>query len=124
MRYLCSPAKLKFLSERRSRALGKCMRCPTFTWQPIEALHVQYGRPMTEMKTAKTSSKTEAALASIEARELKASAAGYVMIGGAMAYGEGALGDGIFGKLSSAAKWFVLWFAIIVPVYLFWSVAL
>lgn len=78
---------------------------------------------LTEVENVKLSQKTEAALASIAASERKSKAAGYAMIGGAMAYGEGSLGDGPFGKVSSGAKWFVLWFAMIVPVFLFWTVA-
>ncbi len=67
-------------------------------------------------------SKTQAALASIEAKKRKEEAAGYAVISGAMAYGEGSLGGGLFGRLSAASKWFCIWFAMIVPVYLFWSV--
>lgn len=77
-----------------------------------------------EMNNAKASAKTQAALASIEERRLRSSAAGFAVIGGAMVYGESALGDGLFAKVSKAAQWFVLWFAMIVPVYLFWAVAL
>lgn len=77
-----------------------------------------------ELELTQMSEKTAAALASIEQRERKRAAAGYAMIGGAMAYGEGSLGDGIFGKVSSAAKWFCIWFAMIAPVLLFWRVVL
>lgn len=77
---------------------------------------------MAELETAKMADKTKQALASIEARERKSAAAGYAVIGGAMNYGEGSLGDGLFGKVSSGAKWFVIWFAMIVPVFLFWTV--
>jgi len=78
---------------------------------------------LSEMESVKMSNRTKAALASIEASKRSSEAAGYAVIGGAMAYGDGALGDGIFAKVSGAAKWFVLWFAMIVPVYLFWVVA-
>lgn len=78
---------------------------------------------MAELENVQMAEKTKAALASIETERRKTAAAGYAVIGGAMAYGDGSLGDGVFGKISSASKWFVLWFAMIVPVYLFWSVA-
>ncbi|PTX54809.1 hypothetical protein C8N43_3630 [Litoreibacter ponti] len=77
-----------------------------------------------EMEVSKMSEKTKTALASIDATERKRAAAGYAVIGGAMAYGEGSLGDGVFGKISFAAKWFCIWFAMIAPVLLFWRVAL
>lgn len=77
-----------------------------------------------EAQSARRSQKTQAALASIEASRRRSAAAGYAMIGGAMAYGEGSLGEGRFARLSSGARWFCLWFAMIAPVYLFWTVIL
>ncbi|NNK77394.1 MAG: hypothetical protein HKP40_01650 [Litoreibacter sp.] len=59
------------------------------------------------------------ALASIEAKNRQREAASYSVIGGAMAYGSGSLGTGLFGKISSGAKWFCIWFAMILPVIMF-----
>ncbi|GFE62996.1 hypothetical protein [Litoreibacter roseus] len=68
------------------------------------------------------SQKTEDALASIEYSERRSEAGGYAVIAGAMSYGDASLGDGLFAKASSAAKWFCIWMAMIIPVYLFWAV--
>ena len=83
---------------------------------------------MEDFKSAEStrvmSEKTRLALAEIETEKRKAEASGYAVIGGAMAYGEAALSDGIFGKVSSAMKWFVIWSAMVIPVLLFWTVIL
>lgn len=71
---------------------------------------------------AEMSPRTVAAMKSIHAKQRKAAAVSYAWIGGPMTYGEAAMGNGTFGKLSRAAKWFCLWFAMIAPVLLFWSV--
>lgn len=79
---------------------------------------------MTRNTATAYSEKTEWALQSIAAKDRQIEAQGYAMIGGAMNYGEAAMGDGLFGRISSAAKWFCLWFAMMVPVFLFWRVLL
>lgn len=66
----------------------------------------------------------QASIASIEAEKVKREAQGYVMIGGAMAYGEGALGTGLFGKISHGAKLFCILFAMLAPSLLIWQVLL
>ncbi|MFY0692517.1 MAG: hypothetical protein JXR14_11425 [Paracoccaceae bacterium] len=74
----------------------------------------------TEMPgTGAMAEKTRQALASIEAKNRKREAASYSVIGGAMAYGSASLGEGRFGRISSAAKWFCIWFAMILPVLMF-----
>jgi hypothetical protein len=62
-----------------------------------------------------------AAMERINADRLKQEAQGYMMIGGAMAYGEGALGTGLFGKASQAAKLFCILFAMLAPSLAVWK---
>ncbi|WP_424971331.1 hypothetical protein [Dinoroseobacter sp. S76] len=59
--------------------------------------------------------KHAAALASIEAEKRRKEASGYAWMAAAAGYGEAAQGGGKFGKVATASKWFVLWFAMIVP---------
>ena len=66
----------------------------------------------------------EAAMSSINASKRRAERNGYVVIGAAMNYGEGALGDGAFAKISHAAKLFMIAFACAVPPFLVWWVLL
>lgn len=66
----------------------------------------------------------QAAMTSINASKREVERKGYVVIGGAMAYGEGALGDGLFGKISHAAKLFIIAFACALPPLLVWYVLL
>jgi hypothetical protein len=65
-----------------------------------------------------------AAMAQIKAEQLKREAQGYMMIGGAMAYGEGALGTGLFGKVSHGAKLFCILFGMLAPSLLLWKFVL
>ncbi len=76
-------------------------------------------KPMATKTNNAFAEKTEWALASIAAKDLQVEAQGYAMIGGAMNYGEASLGTGLFGRISTAAKWFCIWFGIVVPVILF-----
>ncbi|WP_299402201.1 hypothetical protein [uncultured Roseobacter sp.] len=64
------------------------------------------------------------ALSSIEAENTKREAGGYAVMAAALGYGEGALGDGRFGKVSHAAKLFCILFAMLVPSLLVWHVLL
>ncbi len=66
----------------------------------------------------------EAAMSSINATRRDTERNGYMVIGGAMSYGEGALGNGLFGKISHAAKLFCIAFACAVPPFLVWHVLL
>ena len=66
----------------------------------------------------------EAAMASLNASKRETERQGYVVIGGAMSYGEGALGNGAFGKISHAAQLFCIAFACAVPPLLVWHVLL
>ena len=74
-------------------------------------------------KPAPFADRTEAAMASIEASNRKREAQGYALMAGFSNYGTASQGEGWFGRVSRAAKWFVIWFAMIVPVFLFWQVA-
>jgi hypothetical protein len=65
-----------------------------------------------------------AAVKSIEQEKLRKSAQGYAVIGGLMAYGKGANGTGVFGKVSHFAKLFVILFAFLAPSLLIWQVLL
>ncbi|WP_298844137.1 hypothetical protein [uncultured Roseobacter sp.] len=64
------------------------------------------------------------ALESIEAGKVRESARGYAVISSAVGYGEGALGNGVFGRVSHGAKLFCILFAMIVPSLLVWRVLL
>ncbi|WP_300012114.1 hypothetical protein [uncultured Roseobacter sp.] len=66
----------------------------------------------------------EMALASIKSAKLKREASGYAVMASALSYGEGAMGDGAFGKISHAAKLFCILFAMLVPSLLIWIVLL
>ncbi|NSX54098.1 hypothetical protein [Parasulfitobacter algicola] len=57
----------------------------------------------------------DAAMASVKQSERKRQAAGYAVMAGAMGYGEAALGDGKFAKLSKAAKLFCIAALFILP---------
>ena len=63
----------------------------------------------------------QAAMASINRSKMEREKSGYVVMSAAMNYGEGALGDGLFGKLSHAAKLFMIAFAFGLPVVLVWA---
>lgn len=63
----------------------------------------------------------QAAMASINRSKMEREKSGYVVMSAAMNYGEGALGDGWFGKVSHAAKLFMIAFACALPVVLVWS---
>lgn len=61
------------------------------------------------------------ALASIEARSRKSEARGYGVMSGALSYGEGALGNGLFGKISHGARLFCILFGMLAPSLLVWT---
>ena len=64
------------------------------------------------------------ALSAIEAEERKNEARGYAVMASFLGYGEGALGEGTFGKVSHFAKLFCIGFAFLVPSLLIWTVLL
>ncbi|MEM9871007.1 MAG: hypothetical protein AAF822_07100 [Pseudomonadota bacterium] len=66
----------------------------------------------------------EAAVRSLNAKERATEQQGYVVMAAAMNWGEGSLGDGLFGKLSHAAKLFMIAFACATPPLLVWIVLL
>jgi hypothetical protein len=66
----------------------------------------------------------DAALRSIQLEKRRGEAQGYAVLAGAMGYGEGALGSGRFGKLTHAAKLFLIAFAFLTPSLLIWQVLL
>jgi len=63
----------------------------------------------------------QAAMASINRSKMEREKSGYVVMAAAMNYGEGALGDGWFGKVSHVAKLFMIAFACALPVVLVWA---
>lgn len=69
-------------------------------------------------------SRTKDALESIEASARKKEASGYAVMAMFAGYGDASQGDGWFGRVSRSARWFCIWFAMIVPVFLFWRVVL
>lgn len=66
----------------------------------------------------------QAARAEIEAHNTRRKARGYAVMAAALGYGEGAIGNGTFGKVSHAAKLFCIGFAFLVPSLLIWRVLL
>ncbi len=64
------------------------------------------------------------AVAQIESKKTKRAAGGYGVMAAALGYGEGAMGQGTFGKISHAAKLFCIGFAFLVPSLLVWRVLL
>ena len=66
----------------------------------------------------------QAAIAKIEFEKTRREAGGYAVMAGALGYGEGALGNGTFGRISHAAKLFCIGFAFFVPSLLVWRVLL
>ncbi|WVX50467.1 hypothetical protein ROLI_035650 [Roseobacter fucihabitans] len=66
----------------------------------------------------------EQALSSIQAHETRQEARGYAVMASFLGYGESALGNGKFGKVSHAAKLFCIVFAMLVPSLLIWHVLL
>ncbi|MEO0657527.1 MAG: hypothetical protein AAFY74_08715 [Pseudomonadota bacterium] len=68
--------------------------------------------------------KYEAAMRSIAQKDLKQEARGYAVMSAFQGYGESALGDGPFARVSHAAKLFCIAFAGLAPCYLIWSLLL
>ncbi|MEO1557042.1 MAG: hypothetical protein AAFS01_11470 [Pseudomonadota bacterium] len=66
----------------------------------------------------------QAAMSSINEAKRRKERNGYAVMSGAMGYGEGALGDGLFAKASQAAKLFMIAFGCAVPPFLVWWVLL
>lgn len=83
-------------------------------------------RALTETQQIESpfAAKTQAALASIEAEKRNREAAGFAWMAAAMSYGDVAGGDSRTGKFVRASKWFVLWFAMLLPSLLLIRVAL
>lgn len=66
----------------------------------------------------------DAAMRSIQAAKRDAERNGYAVMSAAMGYGEGAIGTGIFGKISHGAQLFCIAFAFATPPLLVWYVLL
>lgn len=66
----------------------------------------------------------QTAMLSINASKREVERKGYVVMGGAMSYGAGALGDGLFAKVNQGAKLFMIAFGCAVPPFLVWWVLL
>lgn len=66
----------------------------------------------------------EAALQKLKHSQTRRLANGHAVMAAALNYGEGALGGGVFGKVSHAAKLFCIGFAFLVPSLLVWQVLL
>lgn len=64
------------------------------------------------------------AVAQIRSDELRKAAGGHGIMAAALGYGESAMGNGTFGKISHAAKLFCIGFAFLVPSLLIWRVLL
>jgi len=63
------------------------------------------------------------AMESIRAERLRQEASGYAWMSAAMGYGEAAEGPSRFGKIARGSKWFVIWFAMVLPCLLVIHVA-
>jgi hypothetical protein len=59
---------------------------------------------------------------SIAASARKNEAMGYAVMAGLASFGEASQGETRFGRIVRFAPWFVLWFAMVAPVLLFWRV--
>ena len=66
----------------------------------------------------------EAAMRSIQLENIRREARGYAVLSSALGYGEGALGNGKFGKITHAAKLFLIAFSFLAPSLLVWHVLL
>ncbi len=66
----------------------------------------------------------QAAMQSMQQKQREQERQGYVVMSAAMNWGEGSLGDGVFGKVSHAAKLFMITFACVTPPLLVWVVLL
>ncbi|MFK7878394.1 hypothetical protein [Roseobacter sp.] len=64
------------------------------------------------------------AVAALKAKGVRQEARGYAVMASFLSYGEAALGDRIFGKISHVAKLFCILFAMLVPSLLIWRVLL
>jgi hypothetical protein len=64
------------------------------------------------------------AMKSVQSEKRRQEAQGYAVLAGALGYGEGALGKGKFGKITHAAKLFLIAFAFLTPSLLIWQVLL
>ncbi|MEL6618290.1 MAG: hypothetical protein AAFP16_05395 [Pseudomonadota bacterium] len=64
---------------------------------------------------ARQDARYQAAMASINRSKVEQEKQGYVVMAAMMSYGEGALGDGWFAKVSHGAKLFCIAFAFAVP---------
>lgn len=62
----------------------------------------------------------ERAMRSIQMEKMKLERSGYVVMSAALNYGEGALGNGWFGKASHVAKLFMIAFACALPPVMVW----
>lgn len=60
----------------------------------------------------------------IKQEQIRRAAGGYAVMAAALSYGESALGDGRFGRISHYAKLFCIGFAFLVPSLLLWRVVL
>ena len=66
----------------------------------------------------------ETALKDLKQSQVRQAANGHAVMAAVLGYGEGALGDGKFGKISHFAKLFCIGFAFLVPSLLVWQVLL
>lgn len=66
----------------------------------------------------------EEAMKSLKSEKARKEASGYAVMAGVVGFGEGARGDGMFGKLTHAAKLFLIAFAFLTPSLLVWHVLL
>ncbi|WP_299547714.1 hypothetical protein [uncultured Tateyamaria sp.] len=70
---------------------------------------------------ARQDARYHAAMASINRAKMGRERQGYVVMAAAMNYGESALGNGRFAKVSHAAKLFMIAFTCMLPVVFVWA---
>ncbi|QBF30281.1 hypothetical protein [Thalassococcus sp. S3] len=78
-----------------------------------------------ELEAQRTrSAEYDRAVDSLNAAKMRKAARGHAVMSAALGYGESAMGDGMFGKISHAAKLFCIAFAFLAPSLLVWRVLL
>lgn len=77
-----------------------------------------------EQEAKRQAAVREAAMVSIQRKQMSQMAGGHAVMAGLMGFGEAAEGRGVFPGIVHGAKLFCIAFAFLVPNYLVWSILL